>query len=201
MLHNQARAASLRHYDSVRHYEVKYKGLAKLGAKMVVQADYDAPSGKTFRILSQSGSGVLVDKVLKRLIDTEKEAEKDKNSTALTPANYNFRLVGTDTVAERPAYILEVEPLARNKLLYRGRIWVDAAEFAVARIEAEPAKKPSFWISNTEIHHQYGRTNGFWLPAQDRSETKVRLGGSAVLTIDYGTYHVIPDSIASGGGS
>ncbi len=38
-----------------------------------------------------------------------------------------------------------VEPQTNNKLLFRGRIWVDAEDFAVVRIEAVPAKNPSFW--------------------------------------------------------
>lgn len=201
-LHNRARADGLKHYQSVRHYEVEYKGFAaRLDAKLVVQADYDAISGKTFRILSQSGNRLLIDKVLKRLVESEKDADHDKTSTALTPANYKFKLDGIEDLDGRPAYVLDVQPLVDTKYLYRGKIWVDAADFAVARIAAEPAKNPSFWISSTAIHHQYTRTDGFWLPAQNRSETKVRVGGTAVLTIDYGTYQVVPGSPAAGGGS
>ncbi len=200
--HNQARADGLKHYQSVRHYEVNYTGYsARIGAKLVVEADYDAVSGKTFRVVSQSGSRMLVDKVLKRLLESEKDAARDKDSTALTPANYKFRLAGIESIAGRPAYILEVEPLVDSKYLYRGRIWVDAADFAVARIEARPARNPSFWISSTAINHQYTRTDGFWLPAQNRSESKVRVGGTAVLTIDYGTYKVIREAPAAAGGS
>ena len=71
--HNQARADGLKHYQSVRHYEVELHGVfAKIGAKLVVEADYDAISGKTFRVVSQSGSRLLVDKVLKRLLESEK---------------------------------------------------------------------------------------------------------------------------------
>lgn len=199
--HNLARAEGLKHYQSLRHYEVEYKGYsAKIGAKLVVEADYDAVSGKTFRIVSQSGNGLLINKVLKRLVETEQDADQDKSSTALTPANYKFRLVGIEKVGDRPAYVLEVAPLVDSKYLYRGRIWVDGTDFAVARIEAAPAKNPSFWISSTAINHQYMRTDGFWFPAQNRSETKVRLGGTAVLTIDYGTYQVTPESPAAGGG-
>ena len=199
--HNQARADELRHYQSTRTYQVEYKGLARIAARMVVEADYDAVNGKTFRIVSQSGNGLLLDKVLKRLLETEKDAAKDKNANALTPANYRFKLTGIEALDGRPAYVFEVEPLTNNKLLYRGRIWVDAADFALAKVEAAPAKNPSFWISSTAIHHQYVRTDGFWLPAQNRSETKVRLGGTAVLTIDYGTYQVTPGSPSAGGGS
>jgi hypothetical protein len=200
--HNLARAEGLKHYQSVRHYEVQYKGYsARLDAKLVVEATYDAATGKTFRIVSQSGNGLLVNKVLKRLIESEKDAAQDKSSTALTPANYKFTLAGLDNVAGRPAYVLDVEPLVESKYLYRGKIWVDTADFAVAQIQAEPAKNPSLWISSTAINHQYVRTDGFWLPAQNRSETKVRVGGMAVLTIDYGKYEVVRENPVVGGGS
>jgi hypothetical protein len=78
---------------------------------------------------------------------------------------------------------------------------VDAADFAVARIAAAPAQNPSFWISRTAINHLYTRTDGFWLPAQNRSESKVRLGGTAVLTIDYGAYQVVREAPVAAGGS
>lgn len=192
MLHrNQERAAELRHYESVRHYSVQYKGYtANIAATLVVDATYDVATGKSFRILSQTGNKLLVDKVLKRLVESEKDADRDKSSTALTPANYQFSLDGTDIVNGRPAYVLNVEPLVDSKYLYRGKIWVDSADFAVTRIAAQPAKNPSIWISSTAINHQYTRVDGFWLPAENRSETHVRVGGTAELTIDYGKYQV-----------
>ena len=199
--HNQVRADDLKHYQSLRHYEVQYKGFPALAAKMTVEADYDSVTGKTLRIVSQSGSKLLLDKVLKRLLDSEQEAAKNQKSTALTMANYTFRLDGTENVAGRPAYILNVEPLLNSKFLYRGKIWVDAHDFAVAKIEAQPARNPSFWITRTDIHHEYAKTDSFWLPQKNRSETKVRIGGTAVLTIDYGIYKVVPAKVAPGGGS
>src|SRR4051812_8908701 len=47
----QPRPDRLKHYQSIRHYQVEYKGYAaKIGAKLVVEAEYDAVSGKSFRI-------------------------------------------------------------------------------------------------------------------------------------------------------
>ena len=46
---------------------------------------------------------------------------------------------------QRPLYVMRVEPLRETKFLYRGTIWIDSQDFAVTRIEAEPAKNPSFW--------------------------------------------------------
>jgi hypothetical protein len=192
--HNQFQTSALKHYRALRHYEVEYRGFGnRIAAKMEVEVSYDAATGKSFRIVSQSGSGLLCDKVLKRAVESEKEASQDRGSTALTEANYRFHPGGSESVAGRPAYILDVEPLTASKFLYRGRIWVDAADFAVVKMETEPAKSPSFWIARTLIHYTSARTDGFWLPEQVRSDTKVRIGGTAVLNINYGTYAVVPE--------
>lgn len=188
--HEAYQSKELKHYEAVRHYQVRYKGLVSISAKIDVEINYDAASGKRFRILSKSGSKLLVDKVLKRAVESEKEASQDKKSTALSPENYRFRLVGTELIDGRPTYVLHVDPLRAGKFLYRGNVWVDAAEYAVNKIEVQPAKNPSFWISSTEIENTYKEMDGIWLPQKNRSESKIRIGGTAVLTIDYGTYHI-----------
>jgi len=192
-VHDQVRARTLKHYSSTRHYAVEYRGFpTDLSAAMDVEASFDAATGKSFRIVSQSGSKFLADKVLKRAVDSEKEASLDKGSTALTPANYKFTLLKSETLGSGPAYIFDLEPLHPSKFLYRGRIWVDATDFAVVKMETQPSKSPSFWISKTLIESTSGKTGDFWFPQKLRSETKVRIGGGAVLTIDYGTYEVSP---------
>ena len=165
---------------------------------MDVEVTYDPDSGKSFRIVSESGSKFLCNKVLKRAVDSEEEASHDKSATALTAANYKFQLLGSESLAGRPTYVLDVVPIAASKFLYRGKIWVDAADFAVVKIDAEPAKNPSMWISRTQIAFTNAKTGEFWLPEQNRSETKVRIGGTAVLTIHYGPYQVVPEVAAAG---
>jgi hypothetical protein len=200
-LRDQERTRDLKHYRSQRRYDVTYRGFPEnLEAIMVVDASFDAASGKSFQIVSQSGSKFLADKVLKRAIDSEKEASLKKGLTALTPANYQFSLVGNETLASGPAYVLQVEPLQASKFLYRGKIWVDATDFEVVKIETQPAKNPSFWISKALIQTAYTKAGGFWFPEKLRSETKVRLGGTAVLSIDYGSYQVEVNPPPSPGG-
>jgi len=189
--HDQAQAKALVRYHALRHYEVEFRGFFKvITAKMDVDLEYDAASGKNFRIVSQSGSHMLCEKVLKRALDSEKEAFFDRGAHALSSANYKFQLLGTETQNGRLAYVMQVEPVTSSQYLVRGKIWVDAADYGVSRMEAQPAKNPSFWISQSLIHQTNSRINGFWLPQQNRSETKVRVGGKAVLTIDYGTYQI-----------
>lgn len=196
--HDQRQAKTLQNYEGQRHYSVVYRGFTRtITANMDVEMTYDASSGKSFRIISQRGSGMLCDKVLKRALDSERQASLDKSSTALSSVNYKFLLVGMDRVDDRPAYVLTVEPISPSKFLYKGKIWVDATEFAVAKMEVQPAKNPSFWISRTLIRHTNRITNGFWLPEQNQSETKVRVGGTATMCIDYRSYRIAAQADSS----
>ncbi|MGO9437939.1 MAG: hypothetical protein ACLPH3_01475 [Terracidiphilus sp.] len=201
--HDQTQTKELERYHALRHYEVEYRGFFKhISAKMDVELEYDASSGKNFLIVSQSGSHTLCEKVLKRALDSEKDASRDRGAHALSSANYKFQLIGNEMLEGRPSYVLQVEPVSSSPYLYRGKIWVDSADGAVSRMEVQPAKNPSFWISQTLIHQSNSRISGFWFPQQVQSETKVRIGGKAVMTIDYGSYRILqsqsPQSASEG---
>ncbi len=190
---NQSRAAALKHYENCRFYAVNYVGFpSDKSAEMVVGMAYDAPAQKQFHVVKEHGSRVLIDHVLGELIENEKEASNKDNlgRSELSPSNYEFQLVGTDTIAGQPQYVLEVTPRFKSKFLYHGKIWVDANDFAVSRVTAQPAKNISFWISHTEIQHDYQKIGEFWLPARNTSVTHVRFGGTAKLSIDYRDYHI-----------
>lgn len=188
---NSERAQALRAYHSTRTYRVEYRGFpGTRRAEMIVDMTFEPPVTKTFVIRSQTGSKLLLDRVFKKLLESEKEAfsAEAQKRTALTPENYSFALQGCESIGESPNYVLTVEPKIKNKFLYRGKIWVDAGDFAVSRIAAEPAKNPSFWIKQTQIEQVYGKVDEFWMPVRNRSVTSVRLGGRADLTIDYQDY-------------
>jgi len=55
----------------------------------------------------------------------------------------------------------------------------------VVRIDATPAKNPSFWTKETRIEQVYAKVGNFWLPLSNRSSSEIRLGGHASFTIDY----------------
>lgn len=185
---NETRAHQLRYYTSRRRYHLEFHGLGRsMAADMHVQATYVAGEGKSFQVIDESGSHLLLDHVLKKLLETERDDSLQRKS-ALTPANYNFTFDSQANEDGRLLYVFSVEPKVKNKLLYRGKIWIDGQDFAVVRVEAQPAENPSFWIKSTDIHHVYTKCGEFWLPESNRSDSRVRLGGSAALTIDYGTY-------------
>jgi hypothetical protein len=197
------RARALRHYESTRIYHLAYRGFpSDRDAEMTVEATFDSPSTKNFKIISQSGSKLIVERVFKRLLDSEKEAAEPEihARTLLNPENYDIALVGYEKSGAGGQYVLEVYPKAKSKYVYRGKVWVDGTDFAVTRIDAEPALNPSFWTKKSEIHHQYTKIQNFWLPQRNESVSYIRLGGRATLTIEYNNYHVVDSQVAGNSG-
>lgn len=189
---NAERAQNLLSFESKRHYNLEYSGFpSPYGAEMNVKVVYRAPGTKKFTIVSESGSKLLLNHVLHRLVESEQESSSDdmnRNAVALTSDNYRFSLRGCDTSGGRDLYVMDVQPLRDNKFLYRGTIWVDAQDFAVVRIDVEPARNPSIWTKHSRIQHQYRKIGDFYVPAFNETVTETRLGGHAVLTIRYESY-------------
>ena len=191
---NAQRAAALEQFEGKRTYRMQYRGFpSDRDAEMVVKVRFHAPNSKEFTVVSQTGSKFVIDHIFKKLLEGEQEALKEENrhDTALTRQNYDFELAGYDTSPDGAQYVLRLLPKTKNKFLYRGKIWVDAKDFAVVRIEGEPGKNPSMWIKKTGIAHKYVKVDGFWLPAENHTESFIRLGGKATLSIEYQDYKIL----------
>lgn len=190
---NLERAHALGAYQGTRIYRLEYHGFpSSRSAEMIVDVKYRSPGTKEFSIRSEQGSQLIIERVFKRMLQSEKEAisEENQSRVALNHDNYSFTLAGYESTPAGSFYILSVEPRTNNKLLYRGRIWVDGEDFAVTRIEGAPAKNPSFWTKETKIVQVYTKVGDFWLPASNRSTSAIRLGGQANFTIDYQNYQI-----------
>lgn len=188
---NAKRARDLEDYRGRRTYNLIYRGFpGDLHATMVVDMEYEAPNTKEFKIVSQSGPKLLVDRVLKRLVKTETDAQRQKTRAAvnLDRQNYNFTDLDYEPAADGCSYVVSVAPKHPNKYLYRGKIWINDQDFAVCRIQAQPAENPSFWIRRTAIAQTYEKVGEFWLPEKNTSVSNIRLGGRATLTILYQGY-------------
>ncbi len=190
---NAQRAAALNGFVGTRVYRMQYRGLpSDRDAEMTVNVTYHAPDVKQFSIVSEKGSKFIIDHVFKKLLESEQEAanEENRRRTALSRENYDFSLAGYEESLDGGRYIFDLAPKTKNKFLYHGKVWVDAKDFAVVRIEGEPGKNPSFWIKKTEIEHKYVKVNEFWLPAENHTESIIRLGGRAILSIEYRDYKI-----------
>jgi len=189
---NEQRANALETYSSIRTYHLECHCLSHKKADMVVRAEYEAPNKKVFTIVSESGSGTVRSRVFKKLLEAEQESMREENQerSAITPQNYTFQLTDYQKIDGNEFYVLEASPLTKNKFLFRGRVWVDAKAFAIAHVEGEPAVNPSWWTVKTDFKRSYREIGSFWLPESNESETKVRIFGTAVLTIKYGEYQI-----------
>jgi outer membrane lipoprotein-sorting protein len=197
---NAERAKALESYTGRRTYRLDYHGLpGNLQSEMIVNVVYRAPSTKKFTVISEKGSKLIINRVFHKLLESEEEALNTRNrqETALNELNYEFTFIRFERTLEKSCYVLAVRPRSSNKFLYRGTIWVDATDFAVSRIEAEPAKNPSFWTKKSRILQTYLKAGNFWMPSNNRTTTTVRFGGKAVLNIDYDDYELSESHLAA----
>lgn len=188
---DESKVAALGGYTGMRRYRLENKRVNKR-AEIVVRFTCTRTGARTFEVVSESGSAFVRNHVLRKVIDAETESSQknDREQSRILPKNYDFRLIGTDTSEGRPSYLLDLIPKTKNKFLIQGRLWVDAEDYAITRIEGSPARNPSFWIKSVKIVHRYGKTGPFWLPVKNSSWAEARVFGPIVVTIEYFDYVV-----------
>jgi hypothetical protein len=187
MERDQARQASIGAYSVTSKYVLQNKNRH---AEMVVRWTRQADRVKEFVILSEQGDGGVRSHVFHRLLEAEVEASRPEQQahTRITPDNYSFQLAGTEKIEGREAFVIEIEPKTQNKYLTRGRIWVDACDFAVIKVEGASARKVSFWTKDVNFVQTSQKNGDWWVPASNHSLTDARLFGLADLTIEYSDY-------------
>jgi len=189
---NELRTKALERYSGIRVYHLECHCVSHKKADMVVRTNYQAPNKKEFTIVSESGSGTVRERVFKKLLEAEQESMREENQqrSAITPENYTFQVSSYEKTDADEFYVLDAQPKSKNKFLFRGQIWVNAKDFAITRVEGQPAVNPSWWTVKTDFKRRYQKIGDFWLPESNESETKVRVLGSAVLTIQYREYEL-----------
>jgi hypothetical protein len=188
---NRRRDERLGGWQVVRRYHLNNE-LTKKGSKMEVEVRYQAPAEITFTTRSQEGSAFLIKQVFGKMLDGEKESVQPENRqrSALTAENYDFRLAGQETVKGRPAYKLEVSPKREDTFLIQGHIWVDAEDYAVVRAEGRVVKRPSFWTRTVDVVRTFKKVGPFWLPDRTESVNEILLFGTTTVMLENGDYRV-----------
>jgi len=185
------RQSELTGYTATRRYVAVNKNRR---AEMVVHVECASDGANQFTILSEEGSGAIRKHLFQKLLSGETDASRrgTRNNTRLTPANYDFQVVGQETLQTGPAYILEVSPRTPNKYLIRGKIWVDANDYSIVRIDAQPARNPSFWVHDVHFVHTYQKVGEFWFASSTDTTSQVRIFGDSELTIETADYKLNP---------
>ena len=183
------RLTALAGYSGERHYRFENKKFNKQ-AEMTVRMSCGSDGVKKFEVVSETGSGFVRSHIIRKMIEAEEESSQkgEHKESKITPDNYEFRLIGTERLDGRDSYVLEITPKKPTKFSIRGRIWVDAEDFAIARIEGQPGKNPSMWIRSVQIEQRYGRNGQFWLPSLNHSVAQARIFGATEVVIEYSDY-------------
>jgi hypothetical protein len=189
--HNRLRSAALIEYSATRTYQVADLN-GKVHAREVGRMTYQAPDRKTFVLISEDGSAVVRHLALNPLIASEirTAAGREHHDSAITPANYTLELLGEEQMDGRRCFVERAIPKRMDKYLFVGKVWIDAVDYAVVRIEGHPAANLSFWIKRADFVREYQKIDGVWLPKRDETTVDVRFYGKKVLTIDHRLYTV-----------
>ncbi len=198
--HNQWRQDHLKGYSVKRVYRVT-NGKGALKAEEQVSLEFEAPGTKRYTVTSEKGSSVVRRLVFKGLLDSEVETAggRSRTDSSISPSNYQFQLVGEEQLDGRPCYVVDLTPTRDAKYLFRGKVWIDSQDFAVAQIDGEPAANPSWWTKKIHFVRRYQKIGDFWLPRSDQSVNQVRIFGTHILTIEHQDYTVTPAASIPGG--
>ena len=194
----QARYEHVLGFTDIEHYAV-YRGSdeAHPVAEMTVKDTYKKGEGKTYRVLSQSGSGVVMRFGLKPLLDNEESLNKPGNveRSWFTSANYAMKLKpgGRQRLNGRDCFVLDVSARRKAPNMIDGTLWVDAATGAIAQLDGIASRRPSPFAGTTHLMRQYSNIDGYAMSKHARAESD-GLFGHTVVTIDYGAYHIQLDT-------
>lgn len=183
------RQVSIEGYAGMRRYVLDNQNLHKR-AEMLVQVQGDPDGTKHFEVVSEEGWKAAHKHVLRKMLESESDTShpEARAKTRINPENYDFKMIGTEIIDGRTAYVLEVSPKRKEKYLFRGRIWVDAEDYALARAEGEPAKNPSFWTISTHFVQIYEKNGPLWFPRSTQSVTEAHIFGTTDVNIEYFDY-------------
>lgn len=181
------RKSEMKGYTAFRRYVAVNKDRR---AEMVVRVEASSDGTKQFTILSEGGSGAIRKHVFYKLLSEESDASRraTRDGTRITPENYTFKLIGRETIESGPAYVLSIIPKADSKYLIEGKIWINANDYSIVRIEGRPARNPSFWVHDVHLVHTYQKVGQFWLASSTSSTSEVRIFGQSKLTITSSDY-------------
>jgi hypothetical protein len=159
-------------------------------ARMVVSVTCGPDGTKNFQVVSEQGWKSANNRVLRKMLESESESSRPavRPKARITSDNYSFQLIKAAPLDGRLAYVIDVIPKHKDAYSFRGRIWVDAEDYALARAEGEPAKTPSIWIRSVHFAQEYRKSGDYWFPWSTSSVSEARAFGETEVDIHYFNY-------------
>lgn len=185
------RETRLRGYTVTEHYSLKSSRFNN-SAEMTVATVYRKDQGKSYQIVSRSGSAMLQSRVFDRLLREEGEMSRGeaRQQTLVNTRNYGMRFAGEEIRSGRKCYILDLTPRRASAHLLKGRAWIDAEDGTLLRIEGRPTASASFFAGRPMITREYEKAGDFSLAKSTHAESSSFFFGKTELQIEYSDYHV-----------
>jgi hypothetical protein len=191
----QRRFEHVEGFTDVEHYQVfRGKDETHPVAEMTVKVTYKKNVGKSYDILSKSGSAVVQHFGLQPLLDNEKTVNLPGNAehSWFDSANYEMKLKpgGMQKLDGRNCYALAVSAKQKATNMIDGDLWVDARDGNIVKLDGIATKSPSAFAGTTHMMRQYIEVEGYPMALHARAESSSGLFGRTVVMIDYGEYRL-----------
>jgi hypothetical protein len=191
---NQSRFENVLGFTDVEHYSVfRGKDEAHPAAEMTVRVTYKKGTGKSYEILSQSGSSLVQKFGLQPLLDNEKALNDPATvaQTWFTSANYHMQLrAGAPQIIDgHRCLALDITPHRKAPNMLQGTLWVDAHTHMQIEVNGFASKNPSPFSGPTRMTRHYADMQGYAMATHARAESSSFFFGRTVVIIDYSDYH------------
>jgi hypothetical protein len=176
-----ARESQDHRYRALRRLEAENRGRT---AWLEAWTTFAADDSFRYEIVSEGGSPYIRSRVLRALLEGEREAIEsgEPERSALAATNYRFESGGVDdTGLVRVALV----PRRSEGVLVAGAMFLRPGNGELVKIEGRLAKNPSFWVKQVDIIRTYARIGDAVLPVSLETRAQVRFLGPATLRMTY----------------
>jgi hypothetical protein len=149
--------------------------------------EYSPEAGFRYEITAEGGSGFIRGKVLRAVLEAERDAiaRGETARWSLARENYTFAPNGVD--AEGLVNVL-LTPRRKDRVLVAGTMFLEPTNGDLVRLQGRLAKTPSLWVKDVDIVRSYQHVGDTVVPVHLESTAQLRLLGAATLRM---TYHYL----------
>ena len=144
----KARVDGIEAYTDTEHYAVFRSGdETHPVAEMTVKTTYKRETGKSYQILSESGSTLMRSLVLHAILENEQHVNQPgiREGLWITTANYAMQVKpgGVQQVDGRDCIAATLTPRRKEPYLVEGTLWVDAQNGEIVKFEGKASRSSS----------------------------------------------------------
>ncbi len=186
----QTKSTEVRTYEVLEIYGEQVQRLIEKDDKRLSEKDAAKEEEKIQKIIDKRKNESEGER-RKREEKEEKDREENRKFVLEVADAYNFKLLGTELVGGREAWVIEGEPrpgfaphMKESKFLskFRGRVWIDKNDLQLARMDVECLDTISWGLFLARFHKgsrfmlEQTRVNEeIWLPLHVTAKIDVRL--------------------------